>query len=553
LIGAIVVASARPVRYQSVSTRSGGLVFKRIIACVLLLLGALRAAAADDKPELWLYYPTNLSVDQNLDKLADLWKRAAAAGYDHVLLADSKFAKLGDMPRHYFLNITRVKKIAADLHLQIVPAVFDVGYSNNLLWHDPNLAEGLPVVDQPFVVKGGEARPSSDARLPPKPGYKDPIVQLDGDAATVRDNPENARFNYTLKLPRFRCYHVSVQIKTDDYSGTPEVKAIGNTTKRQLQWQNLGVKHTQDWKEHHVVFNTLDNDEITLYFGVWGRAKGTLQWKGWKLEEAGLVNVLRRPGTPVSVKTESGQTLAEGKDYDRVEDPNLGNHPWKGEYDAWHEPVTIKTKLSDGTKLLVSWYHPAIIYDGQVSACIADTEMQGLLADQAKRMSDAWGEVGVAGYMMSHDEFRTLGWDAACQQMHKTPGELLADNAKYCVGLVHGSKVYVWNDMFDPFHNAVNGPYYLVNGPWTDSWEGLEQSVTIVNWNYGHRDDSLKFFADRGHPQLIAGFYDGSLDRDRNWLASSKKVKGIVGFMYTTWRGDYSKIEEYAKVVRGPQ
>ena len=52
--------------------------------------------------------------------------------------------------------------------------------------------------------------------------------------------------------------------------------------------------------------------------------------------------------------------------------------------------------------------------------------------------------------------------------------------------------------MFDPYHNAVEGPYYLVNGPWTGSWEGLDKDVMVVNWNYGKRDQSLKFFADRG-------------------------------------------------------
>jgi hypothetical protein len=522
---------------------------KRFLLLVAICLLAVRASRAQG-PELWLYCPTNLSVDKNIDKLADLWKRAAAAGYDHVLLADSKFAKLGDMgdmTQHYVANIERTKKVAAQLHLQLVPAMFDVGYSNNLLWHDPNLAEGLPVVDQPFIVKDGEARPSSDTHLPAKPGYKDATVEIEGDTATVHDHTESARFNYTLKLPRFRCYHVSVKIKTEDYTGSPEIKAIGNPTNRQLQWQNLGVKHTQDWTEHHVVFNTLDNDQVVLYFGVWGRAKGTLRWKDWKLQEAGLCNVLRRPGTPCAVKTEAGQLLAEGKDYEPIVDPNLGNHPWKGEYQPWHEPVAIKTKLPERTKLLVSWYHPAIIYDGQASACIAEPEMNKLLADQAKRMKTAWA---AASYMMSHDEFRTLGWDASCEHAHKTPGELLAENARFCTGLLAGSQVYVWSDMFDPHHNAVAGPYYLVHGPWTGSWEGLDKSVTIVNWNYGKRDESLKFFADRGHRQVIAGFYDGPLDRDRNWLASSKKVSGVVGFMYTTWRGDYSKIEEYARVVR---
>src|SRR5256885_13657204 len=154
---------------------------------------------ADDRPApaLWFYYPTNLQIDQNVSKLEPIWRRAAAAGYSHVLLADSKFAKLGDLQgaeKRYFANVDRVKKLAAELKLQIVPAVFDIGYSNALLWHDPNLAEGLPVKEALFVVHNSEAKLAAD---PPvafeKLQFKDDTVQLDGNTATVHDNAGNAR------------------------------------------------------------------------------------------------------------------------------------------------------------------------------------------------------------------------------------------------------------------------------------------------------------------------------------------------------------------------
>ena len=100
---------------------------------------------------------------------------------------------------------------------------------------------------------------------------------------------------------------------------------------------------------------------------------------------------------------------------------------------------------------------------------------------------------------------------------------MLAENVRACSDLLKPATAYVWNDMFDPFHNAVKGPYYLVNGPWTGSWEGLDKDVVIVNWNYGKRDESLKFFADRGHRQLIAGYYDGGQEtRGRGWTRPAR-------------------------------
>jgi len=104
-------------------------------------------------------------------------------GYTKILLTDSKFAKLGDlggMEKQYFGNVEKAKKLAGELKLELVPAMFDIGYSNNMLWHDPNLAEGLPVKDSLFVVKNGEARLVAD----PHVGH---VVHKDRGAAAAGD------------------------------------------------------------------------------------------------------------------------------------------------------------------------------------------------------------------------------------------------------------------------------------------------------------------------------------------------------------------------------
>jgi len=399
------------------------------------------------------------------------------------MLADSKFARLDDLPTNYFKNCERLKKIAANLHLQIVPAMFSVGYSNDLLFKDPNLAEGLEVKDSLFKVKAGEARLVAD---PPvaldRVSFMDESVTVKDGVATVRPGKDVSRLVYTLAVAPHRCYHVSVKIRTKDVKGPPEVKVLGGPWT--LNWANLGVKPSQEWTEHHAIFNSLDNKEVRVYFGIWNDPRGELQWKDWKIEEVGLLNVLRRDGAPCTVKdARSGKTYQEGTDYDRIADPHMGNDPWPGEYQVWHEPPVIRTHLPDGTRLRVSWYHPVVIYDGQVAACISEPKTMELLADQAKRMKQLWD---VPLYMMQHDEFRTCNWDEACQHRHLTPGQMLAENVKQCTDLVRPSRAAVWNDMFDPFHNAVKGPYYLVNGPWTGSWEGLDKSVLILNWNYGN-------------------------------------------------------------------
>src|SRR6266404_3962929 len=130
-----------------------------LLGLAIWLVGVVSSVAdPPDRRQLWLYCPTNLLVDANVDKLDALWRRAAKVGYTQVLLGDTKFCVLENMPEKYFQNIERIKKLAAELKLEIVPGMFPIGWSNALLAHDPNLAEGLPVRDALFVVHGGEAR-----------------------------------------------------------------------------------------------------------------------------------------------------------------------------------------------------------------------------------------------------------------------------------------------------------------------------------------------------------------------------------------------------------
>ncbi len=524
----------------------------------LFLLALAPAVAA----ERWVYIPANFQVDAEADRVIALLRRAGAAGYDHALLSDSKFARLGTVIEGYFANVGRVREAAADLGIALVPAVFPVGYSNDLLFHDPNLAEGLPVKDALFVVRDGTAHHTPDPPVALAGGtmdergawrFVDDCLVADAGALRSTAPAGNARLHQELTVAPFRHYHVSVRIRTRGFGGgAPEIKALAPDG-RSLQWTNLRVGPDDDWSTHHVTFNSLGNERIALYFGVWGGHRGDLWWDDAAIEECGLVNLLRRPGAPLAVRTEEGTPLAEGRDFEPVTDPLLGTRPWPGEFTAWHQPPPLRTpRLTDGARLRVSFHHPHIIYDGQVCGCVEEPAFRALLADQARRVATLWH---ARAHLMSHDEWRVLGWDPSCLATRRTPGQIAAANARFCTGLlrqaVPGGRILVWSDMFDPHHNAVDN-YYLVNGSLAGAWEGLDPNVVVVNWNFDHRDASLRFFADRGHHQLIAGFYDGPLGHVSRWLESARGVPGVDGFIYTTWRGDYSQLEAVAKLLEQP-
>ena len=75
----------------------------------------------------------NHLVPEQITRLEALMDRGKAAGYTHFLLADSKFSRLGEMEPRYFDHLVRVKQKATTLGLHLVPAVFPVGYSNDML------------------------------------------------------------------------------------------------------------------------------------------------------------------------------------------------------------------------------------------------------------------------------------------------------------------------------------------------------------------------------------------------------------------------------------
>lgn len=520
----------------------------------LALLAMLFTATARER---WVYLPANYLVDAEADRVIGLLERAKSAGYDHALLADSKFSRLGTLPDRYFTNLARVKKTASKLGIDLVPAVFPVGYSNDMLFHDPNLAEGLPVKEARFVVRNGIASITAAPDVHLNGGSMEDLgawtfvdenlKSIDGVAHSP-PTAKNARLHQKLKVSPFRQYHVSVRIRSKGLTdGTPEIKALGSDG-RSLQWTTIKVPPDQNWTRYDVTFNSLENHEIGLYFGIWGGHQGDVWWDDAMIGECGPVNLLRRPGAPLRISTEDGKPFKEGIDYDAPADPLLGTKPWPGEYTPWHEPPSIRIHgLAEGTRLKVSYFHAHIIYDGQVCACVGEPAFQSLLEDQARRIH---AEFRPNSFFMSHDEWRVIGWDESCAK--RSPGRIAADNLRFCTDLLRKtaptSRILVWSDMFDPHHNAVK-QYYLANGSLEGSWDGLDPSVTVMNWNFGKRKESLGFFSGRGNHQIIAGFYDAPLENVSRWLDSAKDIDHIDGFMYTTWKQDYSKLEEVSKLL----
>jgi hypothetical protein len=162
-------------------------------------------------------------------------------------------------------------------------------------------------------------------------------------------------------------------------------------------------------------------------------------------------------------------------------------------------------------------------------------------------------------YQLSHDEIRLNGWDDTCVKTGKTNGQILGENARKCADIVKkvdpGKPIMIWNDMFDPHHNAKakeadGSPFvmYMAKGNWSGAWEGLPTDVAIGTW-LQQSVPSVEFWSKRGHQVLLLGFYDTDPSKIAEWLKTTAHCKNLVGVMYTTWVGDYSKLDEFIGYV----
>lgn len=531
----------------------------------------------------WVYVQTNLQVTENADRLESLMRRAQAAGYNGILLADYKLNILDRVTENYFRNAKRIRDLARQLDLELIPAIGSFGYSAGILAHNPNLAEGLPVRDMPVIARDGHvvlADPPQNLipgdfeayrehrfsgwNFQDEPGrgtFVDRQVTHGGAASLRIENPPgvrgNLRVNKKVRVRPFAQYHASVWLKTEAFTSARDVRmfAIGQDG-RVLAHNHLQVKATQDWTEHHVVFNSLESDEVLFYLGVWDGQDGKLWVDDAQLVEKPFVNLVRRDDCPLKVTDEKGSTqYEEGRDFAPLHDPKLGNVPYAGEYDVDHDPPQLTllpgSRIRDGQRLRVSYFHTVVIHDSQVGCSLSDPEVFRIVEDQARQVQELFAP---RIWMLSHDEIRVANWSDADQRSGKSAGQLLAENVRRCIEIIRKmnprAELCVWSDMFDPSHNARD-QYYLVRGDLAGSWQGLSPDVTIINWNHGRAKESLPFFGGRGHAQILAGYYDQAPAAISQWLSQAASDDRVNGVMYTTWQNNYRDLEAFARAAWG--
>ncbi len=546
-----------------------------LLACVSLLAVPLHAAQPYPDRFVWIF-GWGLGEDSDVAAISRVLDTAGQHGFNGAVFSAGLDTLCKRSP-DYFRRLDQIKQACERNHLELIPAVFSVGYGGGILAHDPNLAEGLPVEDAPFLVKGDEARLiAADSpqivnggfekftgnklagfNFHDQPGevsFVDTQVKHSGQAALRLENFTanpygHGRIMQAVTVHPHRCYRVTIWVKTEGLQPASAFRLLALADNRELAPREFNLPSTTDWRKLSMLVNSQGHDKILLYAGLWDGKAGKVWLDDWSIEEVGPVNVLHRPGTPVTVRNEAGTlTYVEGKDYAPLRDPHL--HVWRDDGEALPLKLLPGSRIHDGERLRVSWYHSMLINDSQVPVCMAEPELYDIFDHEAALLAERLHPRRV---LLSMDEVRMGGTCRACRgrNMGELLGECVTKQEEIIRRHIPGAQVYVWSDMLDPNHNA-HGNYYLVDGDFTGSWKHVPKDLVIAVWGGEPREKSLRFFADQGFETLIACYYDADdLSSVKGWLHLAQQTPHVRGFMYTPWQRKYALLPAFGELIGG--
>lgn len=555
---------------------------RALLLCVPVLAGTALAPRADAAPgpftDRWVYISNSLRTDADVAEVERIVHTAADHGLNGILLTGG-FDVMDLAPPGYFTRLERVKATCKRRKVEIIPILFSAGYGGAVLAHDPNLAEGLAVTDAPFMVRGGEAQlePDPEARIVnggfeewddrtlkgyvfhDKPGeisvpdrevFKEGRTSLRLQRVGELDPVHgHARVMQEVRVRPHRHYRISAWVRTQDLQPRDALRIQVYSGDNAVAWLTPELPATQDWTQVSLSVNSGERRSLRIYAGLWGGKSGVAWLDGLAMEEVGLADVIRRPGAPLTVRSEDGQiTYQEGKDFAPVADPELLRpHP-----NPLGPPIRLLpgSRIREGERLRVSFYHAQPVQGGQVTICMSEPKVYEIWRTQARLVQK---HLAPRKWFLSMDEVRAGGSCRACKDRNMTMDQILGDCITRQVKLIRAvnprAEVYCWSDMLDPGHNA-HGNYYLVEGDFTGSWEHVPKDLIIACWWYERRDQSLRFFSERGFRTFGAAYYDGDdLENCRGWVEFLRRTPGARGIMYTTWQNKYALLPDFGDLV----
>lgn len=308
------------------------------------------------------------------------------------------------------------------------------------------------------------------------------------------------------------------------------------------------------WVEAVIGFNSLDYDKVKISFGAPEGESGEFWVDDLYLEEVGLINVLRRSGTPLSVRGEQNGTLyEEGRDFAPVADPELN---FLFDHDGPQIKLPPNSRIKPGERLRVSYYHVFTVFHSQVTLCMSEPELYKFYRTQVQQFHDI---LQPGTYFLNLDEIRAGGTCAACKARNMTIAQIYGDFITKGTAIIRQAnpqaEIVIWSDMLDPNQNADSlkwNTYYHVSESYHGSWNYIPKDLIIACWYNKIRRKSLDHFSGLGFRTIAAAYYDADdLENPKGWLEELDRTPGAQGIIYTSWRNKYELLGPFGDLVSG--
>ena len=543
-----------------------------IFICLLSVVTTLLLGQSRPLRDRWVMLGSSLDSDQEVERIVGMARTASEHGLNGILFSGG-FDTMDLKTPEFFERLTRLKQACDKLGVELIPSGFGVGYGGGVLAHDKNLAAGQPVRGALFVVKGNEATFQADpavkianADFEKREGNLPAGFTAHGSRATLdttvaHSGKSSVRFEdfsgpegevyvaQPLRVQPYRCYRLRAWVKTEGAGPRMAIHLLAVAPDgRDLSYMEPPLPETSDWHEVVWGFSTWYADRVEFRVGVSDGKRGKVWVDDVSIEEVGLTNVLRRPGTPVVVRNDkTGVVYEEGKDFAAISDPQL-NFSWDHAGPAIH--LLPGSRMQDGDRLRVDYYHGTTIYRDQTTIDMSEPAVYAVWQHQIPLIEKY---LAPKKYFLSMDEVRVGGFCEACKKRHLPMAQILGECVARQFQMIRAAnpqaEVYVWSDMFDPNHNAKE-KYYLVDGSFDGTWKYIPKDLVIGCWYYEKRDLSLDFFSKLGYRTLAAGYYDADdLENIKGWMEALDRTPGATGIMYTSWENKFKLLPAFGDLV----